>query len=144
MAKEGFKMTIKATGPLFGNNVNKIIDNQGNRAVFQLVQMGEQRLDQMLRPRPAGVYLSVQQAQRGQASTGHYRRNLHGTVDGLNGRIDDGNVIYGPWLEGVSSRNKTTRFKGYHSFRLTAQWLRKRSTKVMEFHVTKMVRSLGG
>ena len=25
--------------------------------------------------------------------------------------------VYAPWLEGVSSRNQTTRFKGYQSFR---------------------------
>lgn len=28
---------------------------------------------------------------------------------------------YGPWLEGVGSRNETTRFKGYHGYRLAAQ-----------------------
>lgn len=28
---------------------------------------------------------------------------------------------YGPWLEGVGSRNESTRFKGYHGFRLAAQ-----------------------
>jgi hypothetical protein len=26
-------------------------------------------------------------------------------------------ATYGPWLEGTGSRNVTTRFKGYHSFR---------------------------
>jgi hypothetical protein len=28
---------------------------------------------------------------------------------------------YGPWLEGVGSRNLTTRFKGYHGYRMAAQ-----------------------
>jgi hypothetical protein len=32
-------------------------------------------------------------------------------------------ATYGPWLEGVGSRNLTTRFKGYHSFRLACQAL---------------------
>ena len=32
-------------------------------------------------------------------------------------------ATYGPWLEGTGSRNETTRFKGYHSFRLAAQQL---------------------
>jgi len=31
--------------------------------------------------------------------------------------VTDRGIIYGPWLEGVSKRNQTTRFKGYHSFR---------------------------
>jgi len=31
--------------------------------------------------------------------------------------VHDRGIIYGPWLEGTSSRNHTTRFKGYASFR---------------------------
>lgn len=29
-------------------------------------------------------------------------------------------AMYGPWLEGTGSRNMTTRFKGYHGYRLAA------------------------
>lgn len=32
-------------------------------------------------------------------------------------------AAYGPWLEGTGSRNATTRFKGYHGFRLAGQAL---------------------
>jgi hypothetical protein len=31
--------------------------------------------------------------------------------------VHDRGIIYGPWLEGTSTRNQTTRFKGYHAFR---------------------------
>lgn len=34
--------------------------------------------------------------------------------------------VYGPWLEGVGSRNNTTRFKGYHAFRKAADALDRR------------------
>lgn len=37
--------------------------------------------------------------------------------------IHDRGIIYGAWLEGVGSRNKTTRFKGYFSFRRARQQL---------------------
>lgn len=37
--------------------------------------------------------------------------------------VHDTPVVYGPWLEGVGSRNETTRFKGHHAFRLIAQQL---------------------
>lgn len=30
--------------------------------------------------------------------------------------VHDSGVVYGPWLEGVSERNRQTRFKGYHAF----------------------------
>lgn len=32
-------------------------------------------------------------------------------------------ATYGPWLEGTSSRNETTRFPGYHGFRRAGQEL---------------------
>lgn len=37
--------------------------------------------------------------------------------------VHDRGVVYGPWLEGTGSRNRTTRFKGYHSFRKATQQL---------------------
>src|SRR3990172_8731549 len=52
--------------------------------------------------------------------TGYYESNV---------RIKNGNEVwdggfggpvYGPWLEGVGSRNNTTRFRGYHAFRKAA------------------------
>lgn len=44
----------------------------------------------------------------------------------------DGGIIYGPWLEGVSSRNKTTRFKGYRTYRRMSQELNRRATRIAE------------
>lgn len=35
--------------------------------------------------------------------------------------VHDRGIIYGPWLEGVGSRNATTRFKGYAMFRRATQ-----------------------
>lgn len=34
--------------------------------------------------------------------------------------------VYGPWLEGVGSRNATTRFKGYWAFRKASEALDRR------------------
>ncbi len=44
--------------------------------------------------------------------------------------VSDSGVIYGGWLEGISSRNRTTRFKGYHTFRLIKQELRRDKAKI--------------
>ena len=98
----------------------------------------------MLRPRPAGVDLSVAEAQKGKASTGNYRRNVNGIVRDLNGLITDGGVVYGPWLEGVGSRNASTRFKGYAAFRRTGQWLEQQVPKVIRIRVDRMVAKLNG
>lgn len=61
--------------------------------------------------------------------TGYYESNveIHQTATGT--EVWDGGYagpVYGPWLEGVGSRNVTTRFKGYHAFRKAATALERR------------------
>ena len=111
--------------------------------VQQLTEKGEQRLDDMLRPRPGGVYKSVEDAGRN-ASIGHYRSNVVGKQRDLVAIITDSGVVYGPWLEGTSSRNQTTRFEGYFSFRKTRQYLRRNKEKLIRPIIRKMMRNLGG
>lgn len=56
--------------------------------------------------------------------------------------LDDSKIIYGPWLEGVGSKNKTTRFKGYFTFRKVKQRLEVRAgtiaERVMESHTRRL------
>ena len=59
-------------------------------------------------------------------------------------KVNDRGVIYGPWLEGVGSRNKTTRFKGYFSFRRAAQSVQEQVPKLMRSVVERAVRRLNG
>jgi hypothetical protein len=47
-------------------------------------------------------------------------------------RVHDRGIIYGPWLEGTGSRNRTTRFKGYASFRRAAQEIEQRVPEIVE------------
>jgi hypothetical protein len=134
---------VEISGPLFKKGA-KITRDAMEDAVQELVELGEDRLDRGLRPGPAGLFLSAAKARPGRASQGHYRRNVQGESEGLKGRIDDGGVIYGPWLEGTSSRNQSTRFKGYGAFRLVGQWLEKKSDEVMEKHARKAVQRMKG
>lgn len=46
--------------------------------------------------------------------------------------VNDRGVIYGPWLEGTSSRNQTTRFKGYAAFRKATQAVGRRISELVE------------
>lgn len=138
------EVSYRIQGPLFKRTAPSVLLKAGEATLRELVELGEQRLDEALRPRPAGVYLSVSEARQGQSSTGHYRRNVHGKVSGLSGVITDGGVIYGPWLEGVGSRNQSTRFKGYATFRKTKQWLERKARSVAREHIKKAVRQLGG
>lgn len=56
----------------------------------------------------------------------------------------DGGIIYGPWLEGVSSRNKTTRFKGYRTFRRMTQELNRRATRIANSLIPPFLQRMGG
>lgn len=58
--------------------------------------------------------------------TGYYESNVR--IKSSNEVWDGGygGPVYGPWLEGVGSRNNTTRFKGYHAFRKAANALDRR------------------
>lgn len=51
--------------------------------------------------------------------TGYYESHITITKDGDSEIVNDQGIIYGPWLEGVGSRNRTTRFKGYRNWRRT-------------------------
>lgn len=57
-------------------------------------------------------------------------------------RVDDNGVIYGPWLEGVGSRNRTTRFKGYFTFRKVTSRIRQKKDYVTERTLRKYTRGL--
>lgn len=57
-------------------------------------------------------------------------------------RVDDGGVVYGPWLEGVGSRNATTRFKGYFTFRKVTSRIRQKVNYVTENALRKHLRGV--
>ncbi|MEU1445507.1 hypothetical protein [Streptomyces mirabilis] len=52
--------------------------------------------------------------------TGYYESRISVDRAGQGYRVSDGGVVYGPWLEGVGSRNSpVTKFPGYATFRRT-------------------------
>jgi hypothetical protein len=62
--------------------------------------------------------------------TGYYESHVHISNTALGTAVEDGGAngpVYGPWLEGVGSRNApVTRFRGYHAFRSAANRLQQR------------------
>lgn len=60
----------------------------------------------------------------------------------VSNRVEN-NVIYGPWLEGTGSRNRTTRFKGYFTFRKVASRIRSKKDYVTEKAITRALRKAG-
>jgi hypothetical protein len=76
--------------------------------------------------------------------TPYYRLQVTARPAGQNWVISDGGVIYGPWLEGVSRRNQSTRFKGYHTFRLIAQLLAREAYVFVERNIDLAVKRAMG
>lgn len=79
-----------------------------------------------------------------QHPTGYYESRI---VDELRGpgvhSINDSGVIYGPWLEGVSVRNQTSRFKGYATFRRVRNRMAQKQKAVVEAAITRQMGDLG-
>lgn len=79
--------------------------------------------------------------------TGYYESRIrHDRVSATTSRVSDSNVIYGPWLEGVGSRNyPVTRFKGYATFRKVVGQLRRRARPVaLTLLARKYIGRMGG
>lgn len=69
------------------------------------------------------------------------------TVQTLGGgvtTIHDRGIVYGPWLEGISRRNASTRFKGYRSFRRATAALERDVPQLLRTRVNVLVRRLNG
>jgi len=125
------KPSVTATGPLYDKRGVKFT-NAGTEAVEVAVAEAteneiENRLGNVLR-NPTGFYESRIQSDRVR----------------LGSEVSDSGVIYGPWLEGTSSRNRTSRFKGYSVFRKATQTMQAKSAKiaqpVMKAYTRKMNR----
>ena len=87
------------------------------------------------------------QAQLGQVlqnETGFYRSHVIAERASDDYGITDQDVIYGPWLEGTSSRNQSTRFKGYGTFRKVRQWLEGQAGGIAESSLRRYIGRMGG
>ena len=58
--------------------------------------------------------------------------------------ITDSGVPYGGWLEGIDSRNATSRFKGYHTFRIVQESMKRDKERIAQPVVDRFVAELNG
>jgi hypothetical protein len=83
-----------------------------------------------------------------QNPTGTYQSKVNIARRGLDLVVNDGypgsGVLYGPWLEGVGSRNKTTRFKGYFALRRAAQSVALKSAAIAEPIIRRFITRANG
>jgi hypothetical protein len=78
------------------------------------------------------------------SSSGHRSYTLDVDVPQKTSVVTTSNATYGPWLEGVGSRNATTRFKGYWGFRQAASELDGQAQSVAEEALMPYIEKLNG
>jgi hypothetical protein len=75
--------------------------------------------------------------------TGHYEGQITWDRSSpTHGMVTDHNTVYGPWLEGVGSRNATSRFKGYHLWRKGYQQAERVADRIAERLMGRYVRKM--
>jgi hypothetical protein len=119
--------TFKVKGPIFEKptQVSLGFTEAVNRGLLDLVIIeGSNKVKEDLwGPTSDAAYKKSTPSQRHGAKTRTLKRAIGGSVprDGI-GQIDAGenqygsNLIYSSWVEGISSRNKRSTFKGYGMF----------------------------
>jgi hypothetical protein len=119
-----FGARIDRDGPLFDNRAALAAAGYVEEIEQVIAEVGVQKVKVALGPflkHPTGYYMSQLQASR--------------AFDGW--EIHDGGVVYGPWLAGVGSRNRTTRFKGYRHWVIAIQEIRRDAPGIAEFVLDK-------
>jgi hypothetical protein len=123
-------VTVKHKGMIFNVAGSKAAAKRAViRANEALAQEGYNRVRQRLArvlQNPTGFYESRIQIERRETYRG----------------LSDGGVVYGGYLEGVARNNKTTRFKGYWTFRTVRQELNKDKERIMAPYVKELAKEL--
>lgn len=117
---------IRVTGPLFDGSAagaaRELVDAIRDRVAEYALERVQYNLDGSLKnPTP------------------YYETQIQLTNVGNDVSVNDRGIIYGPWLEGVSSRNQTTRFKGYASFRRAVQDTEKNAQRLADSEVRHFI-----
>lgn len=76
--------------------------------------------------------------------TGNYQRHINVKNRGDHWVVNDRGIIYGPWLEGTGSRNRTTRFKGYSTFRRVRRAIETKAGELAETVLPPYLRDMNG
>ncbi len=123
-------MPVTMTGPFFDGQLQRGIAAGIEDAKRDVAQVGVNEvhaaLGQVLQ-NPTGFYESHVVTERARADWA----------------VTDGGVVYGPWLAGTSSRNQTTRFKGYSHWRQAAQRLQRSAGDIASRAVHRRIGGMG-
>lgn len=122
-------VNVKYSGPLFNGEAQKVIEAYQTEAESYL---GDYVVNQI-------------QSELGSVlknPTGYYKSKVVTNLQANDISVTDSGVVYGPWLEGVGARNKSTRFKGYSTFRRVTQRINAQAGEIAERVLPKYLKRL--
>ena len=130
------KIDYTFTGPLFNGDAARMLPDFIKEVEKQISEYGVT----MIRNRYANVFRYRSPSKhKGKASAAVRSRLVNN-----HRQLEAGPIVYGAWLEGTGSRNASTRFKGYRTFRLVTQELNHRAVKMAEVVLQPYLRKMNG
>lgn len=103
---------VEVNGPFFDSRGHAAVDAMCDTITYEVAREGQ-------------AIVLARLATSIKVRTPYYETKIKLSDAGLFAQdVTDDGVIYGPWLEGVGSRNfPRTRFRGYSAFRNATQYL---------------------
>lgn len=124
---------IRMTGPWFDGRAERAMERACDDALDNVAAYAEERV-------------LIGTSANFKTRTPYYETRI--TTDRVSDEeslIHDQGVIYGPWLEGVGSRNSpVTRFKGYRHWRAAKQAVAARGPQIADASVQHRLPEMGG
>lgn len=122
---------VHISGPIFG---------PGAEAAFRdFVREVEQNVSsQILSDWQQGLNSHIRHA------TPYYETQLMVRAEPGGHIVTDRGIVYGPWLEGTSRRNSTTRFRGYGQLRAARQSINGKLNGLIAYSMSRVIARLGG
>lgn len=108
-------VTIDTRGALFDRGLQRGLVQGLNEGIDTITKIGESEVKKQLYPGHG-----FQTGRLREAVAGDLIEDLRGVVD-AGQHVEGRNVVYADWIEGISPRNRTTRFKGYRMFRFATK-----------------------
>ncbi len=116
----GLRTDVKKRGPWFDARAGHILRKFADDAEKEIADEANERVHQRMH-----VHF--------RHPTGRYESHVRVRTRGPFHEVSDGGVVYGPWLEGVGSRNfPRTRFKGYRIFRKVGNQIERKADNIAE------------
>lgn len=110
---------VEVSGPLFDGRARQAVNAMLDDAAQAIAERAQNDVRETIQSRAV-------------RRTGSYERHVQIDRQGNDRQVSDSGIVYGPWLEGVSRRNYSTRFRGFSQFRRATQKLAGRTGEIAE------------